>query len=68
VRTEGFIWACLAWARGKRLHRNQREIRGDHARDGPMLVSVCLEEMTSGAQASVTERERKSNGSGGRGK
>jgi hypothetical protein len=30
VRAErGFIWACLAWTRGKRLYQNRRGIRGD---------------------------------------
>jgi hypothetical protein len=36
------------------------DCRGDHARACAMFVSVYLEVMTSGAQASATERERES--------
>jgi hypothetical protein len=44
---------------GQRLYWIQRGIRGDHARDGAVLVLVCSEVMTSGALSLV--------GRGGRG-
>jgi hypothetical protein len=53
---------------GQRLYRIWRGIHGDHARDGAVLISVCLEEMTSGAHTSVTEREERVTVRGGRGK
>jgi hypothetical protein len=64
VDGEGGLYGRDGVDEGQRLYRIQRGIRGDHARDGAVLVSVCLEEMTSGAHASVTKRG-KSNGSGG---
>jgi hypothetical protein len=53
VREGGGLYGHDGVDEGQRLYQIWRGIRGDHARDGAMLVSVCLEEMTSGALSSA---------------
>jgi hypothetical protein len=51
-------------AEGLGFDPNRRRIRGDHAQVRVVLVPVCLDRMTSGAQASVTAVEKEENSSG----
>jgi hypothetical protein len=55
----------LGVVEGLGFNLNRRGVQEDHARVHAVLVPVSLGGMTSGPQSSVTERERRGNGSGG---